>query len=103
MNKNVIQAYLLGAIHDGTYNRKHKTYRITQKEKKWLKFIKDCLSNLGYRAWIYKEGKDRNVFALETTAKFKPITVIVGINEFLNAWFLITAFSLHPFALAVLI
>jgi len=75
MDDEQIIAYLLGAVHDGTYNQKHKTTRITQANVDWLKFLKNCLSKLGYRSWIYKEGKNRGVYALETTAeifKSKP-------------------------------
>ena len=68
MNNDFIIAYLLGAIHDGTYNRKHRTFRITQANIDWLKLIKRCLNKLGYKSWIYKEGKNRKVYALETTA-----------------------------------
>jgi len=68
MNKKVIRAYLFGASHDGTFNQKHKTFRITQANKDWLKFLKKCFSKIGYRSWIYKEGKNRKVYALETKA-----------------------------------
>jgi len=64
----VIKAYLFGAIHDGTYNQKHKSFRFTQANIDWLKFIKRCLDKLGFKAWIYQEGKNRKVYALETTA-----------------------------------
>jgi len=74
----VIKAYLFGAIHDGTFNRKHNTFRFTQANVDWLKFIKDCLAKLGFKAWIYQEGRNRKVYALETTAsilksKFNPL------------------------------
>ena len=73
-----IKAYLFGAIHDGTFNQKHKTFRFTQANVDWLRFIKKCLAKLGFNSWIYKEGSDRGVYALETTAsilksKFNPI------------------------------
>ncbi len=73
MDTEVIQAYLLGAIHDGTYNRSHKTFRITQSNVEWLKFLKGCFQKVGCKAWIYKEGKTRTVYALETAAKFLDI------------------------------
>jgi intein-encoded DNA endonuclease-like protein len=80
VDDNSIIAYLLGAVHDGTYNQKHKTFRITQANVDWLKFLKNCLAKLGYRSWIYKEGKARGVYALETTAdifksKLNPIVL----------------------------
>ncbi len=70
MDIQVIQAYILGALHDGTYSSKHKTFRITQSNLDWLKFLQRCFQKLEYKAWIYKEGKTRSVHALETTAKF---------------------------------
>lgn len=77
MDEEII-AYLFGAIHDGTYNQKHKTFRFTQANVDWLKFIKECLAKLGYKSWIYREGSKRRVYALETTAsvlksKFNPL------------------------------
>ena len=68
MDDEQIIAYLLGAVHDGTYNQKHKTTRISQANIEWLKILKNCLAKLGYRSWIYKEGKSRGVYVLETTA-----------------------------------
>lgn len=65
-----LKAYLLGALHDGTYNQKHKTFRITQANVTWLQRLQRMLELLGFRSWIYREGKERNVYALETTAKF---------------------------------
>lgn len=78
MDESILSAYLFGAIHDGTFNKKHKTFRITQANQKQLVSIKNCLVKLGYKSWIYKEGKDRKVYALETTAKifkskFNPV------------------------------
>lgn len=64
------KAYLFGASHDGTYSGKHKTFRFSQKFKTWLLVLKHLLESMGYRSWIYKEGKTRKVYALETTAEF---------------------------------
>ena len=70
MNKNVVEAYLRGALGDATYNRLHKTWRYSQKEKEWLGKLKELFSFLSIKSWIYQEGKTRNVHVLETTAKF---------------------------------
>ncbi|MCX6806902.1 MAG: LAGLIDADG family homing endonuclease [Candidatus Berkelbacteria bacterium] len=70
MSEKIIHAYLQGAIHDGTYNKLHKTFRFTQSNQEWLKMIQKYLEKVGKKAWIYKEGKSRAVYALETTAKF---------------------------------
>jgi hypothetical protein len=70
MEPKVIIAYLHGAFHDGTSNRFHKTFRFCQKEREWLERLQDMLQNIGFNSWIYREGKDRNLYILETTAKF---------------------------------
>src|SRR3989344_8948722 len=70
---DVMRAYLLGTLHDGTLN-KGKRFRICQKEREWLEFLQDLLQKLGYRSWIYKEGKTRNLYTLETLANFLDFT-----------------------------
>jgi hypothetical protein len=65
------QAYLQGALHDGTFNRLHKTHRISQKGSDWLTRLQFVLRLLGYSSWIYREGHDREeMYALETKADF---------------------------------
>lgn len=68
--QNILKAYLQGVLRDGTYNKFHKTFRISQKGRAWLEKLKEIFHQLGYKSWIYKEGKNRDVYALETTAKF---------------------------------
>jgi len=65
----LLKAYLLGALHDGTFSW-NKRFRISQKGKEWLKFLKRLFNQLGYNAWIYKEGVNRKVYVLETLADF---------------------------------
>ena len=67
--KKEIKAYLLGSLHDGTFS-KNKRFRISQKDTDWLKVLQKLFSELGYNSWIYKEGKDREVYVLETLADF---------------------------------
>jgi hypothetical protein len=69
----IFKAYLLGAIHDGTYNKHHRTFRFSQASRKWLEHIQYLLRELDHRSWIYREGKTRNVYALETTAAFLDV------------------------------
>lgn len=64
-----IKAYLLGALHDATFSQ-NKRFRFSQKGTGWLKKLKVLLKKIGYNSWIYKEGKDRKVYILETLAKF---------------------------------
>ena len=70
----VTEAYLLGALHDGTYNVGRKTHRFSQADLAWLQILQMKLAQLGYKAWIYKEGKNRSVYVLETTAPFLSIS-----------------------------
>lgn len=66
-SKLEIQAYLQGALHDA-YRRKNRI-RFSQKGTEWLMVLKNLLNHLGYRSWMYREGK-RDVYDLETTAAF---------------------------------
>ena len=68
-SKSELEMYLLGAFHDATFNRKHQTIRFSQSNIGWLKILQIILDKLGSKSWIYKEGKQRSVWALETTAK----------------------------------
>jgi len=64
-----IKAYLLGALHDGTFSS-NKRFRISQIGTDWLKILQGFFRKLGYNSWIYKEGKHRKVYVLETLADF---------------------------------
>ena len=57
------KAYLIGALHDAT-ERTH-TYRISQKEKDYVLFVKDMIIEMGCKAWVYREGKTKNVYVVE--------------------------------------
>ena len=67
-SKKEIQAYLQGALHDASLN-KGKRFRFTQKGTAWLLFLQTLFTELGYKSWIYREGK-REVYTLETLAEF---------------------------------
>ena len=74
--KYEIIAYLNGALHDATLN-KGKRIRFSQKNKQWLENLQVLLKKINYNSWIYKEGKNRSVFVLETLCrdldfKFNP-------------------------------
>jgi hypothetical protein len=69
----VTRAYLQGAFHDGTWNRANQRSRFAQKEIGWLYILKSLLGDLGYTSWMYREGKMRNVYVLETQANFLSI------------------------------
>ncbi|PIW35120.1 MAG: hypothetical protein COW25_00985 [Candidatus Nealsonbacteria bacterium CG15_BIG_FIL_POST_REV_8_21_14_020_37_12] len=65
----LFKAYLLGALHDGTFSS-NKRFRISQAGTDWLKFLQKLFKYLDYNSWIYKEGKYRRVYVLETLADF---------------------------------
>ncbi len=57
------KAYLLGALHDATERR--YTFRISQRDRAYVEVIKQLVNNLGSNAWIYREGKKRNLYIAE--------------------------------------
>ena len=60
----ITKAYLLGLLHDAT--ERDGTFRVAQKSKRFLQRVAEGIKdNFGVGAWIYKEGKNRNVFVLE--------------------------------------
>lgn len=65
-----VRAYLQGALHDSTYNTGHRSIRFTQSSYEWLVFIQQLLQQVGNKSWIYREGRKRTVYALETTARW---------------------------------
>lgn len=69
LKQNVIQAYLQGALHDGTFSQ-NRRFRFSQSGTSWLAVLQNLLADLGYRSWIYHEGKTRKVYVLETLAPF---------------------------------
>jgi hypothetical protein len=80
-----LEAYLQGALRDGTRSAAHRTHRIGQSDPKWLDLIKVILDLLGRRSWIYREGRAREFWVLETTAPFLDIEFdarpLVGTRE----------------------
>ncbi len=73
-------AYLSGASRDGTFNREHRTWRISQRGTEWLVVLRSILKVLGKKSWIYREGI-REVFTLETTARIQPSAVVGDRSE----------------------
>ena len=72
-SKSELEMYLLGAFHDATFSSKHQTIRFSQSDIDWLKILQIIFVKLGSKSWIYKEGKQRSVWALETTAKLTKL------------------------------
>jgi len=55
--------YLLGVLHDAT-ERKH-TYRVSQKSEEFVETIAEMIRSMGYSAWTYREGRNRDVYVVE--------------------------------------
>ena len=68
LNEKEVYAYLHGAMHDATLNKGTRV-RFGQKYPDWLETLKDLLCLVEANSWIYKEGKDRNLYILETVCK----------------------------------
>jgi len=68
------KAYLLGALHDGTVRK--LTYRIVQKDQEYIEFLVKGIRALGHNAWMYKEGKTRQLYVAEfSKALLKDVTI----------------------------
>ncbi len=67
---NGLEAYLQGALRDGTRSTLHNTHRFCQSDPRWIALLRDALELLGHRAWVYREGRNRNLWVVETTAAF---------------------------------
>jgi hypothetical protein len=63
-------SYLFGAAHDATVSRRHGTVRFGQADVTWLAVVRSLLSQLGQRAWMYREGSTREFWVLETSARW---------------------------------
>lgn len=68
------KAYLLGALHDGTVRK--LTYRIVQKDQEYIEFLVKEIKSLGQNAWMYREGKTRNLYVAEFSTSFLKDFVI---------------------------
>jgi DNA-binding transcriptional regulator WhiA len=73
------KAYLLGALHDGTVRR--LTYRIVQKDKEYIEFLVKGIRILGQKAWMYREGKARQLYVVEFSKPFLKNFVIESIQD----------------------
>jgi len=83
-----MQAYLQGALKDATRSAMHRTHRYGQSQRSWLETLQTILGVLGHRSWIYREGRERNFWVLETSARFLSeayeATALSGTDEGLD-------------------
>lgn len=59
----VTKAYLLGILHDATQRK--NTFRLAQKNERFIRFLAREIKFLGKGAWVYKEGKNRSLWVVE--------------------------------------
>lgn len=59
----ITKAYLLGLLHDATERK--TTFRIATKNFLFARRIKAGIRCLGRNAWLYREGKNRNLWIVE--------------------------------------
>ena len=87
--KSELEAHVLGSLHDATFSRNHQTYRFSQANLAWLNILKEIFSLLGSNSWIYKEGKERNVWVLETSRKIdkKKLTTSLEKIGYIRGYF----------------
>jgi hypothetical protein len=65
-SSEVAYSYLCGASRDATLSRRHGTIRFAQADRDWLVIVQGLLQRTGFNSWIYREGRTRNVFVLES-------------------------------------
>ena len=63
-----VYAYVHGAMHDASLNKK-KRIRFGQKYPEWLSLLRNLLLSVGVHSWMYKEGRNRDFYILETVCK----------------------------------
>lgn len=59
----ITKVYLLGLLHDATVRK--TTYRIATKNNFFALILMQGIKKFGQGAWIYKEGKNRNLWIVE--------------------------------------
>jgi intein-encoded DNA endonuclease-like protein len=64
----ISKSYILGLLHDATERR--LTFRIATNSFSFCKYVKLQINLLGGNAWIYKEGKQRNLWIVEFSKSF---------------------------------
>lgn len=78
----ITKTYILGLLGDST-ERKY-TFRISQKGIVFPNIVKNGINFLGFKAWVYKEGKNRDVFVVEFSKKVIKGTKIKTKQEIID-------------------
>lgn len=72
----ITNAYLLGLLHDATERK--TTFRIATKSHVFAKIIAEGIHKLGRSAWIYREGKTRNLWIIEFSKSLLKKTKLIS-------------------------
>ena len=75
----ITKAYILGALHDAT--KRKTTYRICQKSKKYVELLAQSIKKIGGNAWVYREGKQRQLYIVEFSQSFLRSITINSLQE----------------------
>ena len=78
----ITKAYLLGIIHDASVRK--TTYRVATKNQTFAEILKQGIIDLGRTAWIYKEGKSRNLWIVEFSKSLLNRMKIISREEKLD-------------------
>lgn len=65
--------------YDGTVRK--FTYRIVQKDREYIEFLAKGIQTLGHNAWIYQEGKNRQLYVVEFSRNFMKGYTIKSLHE----------------------
>lgn len=84
----ITRAYILGALHDASSHK--TTYRICQKSREYVELIAQGIKKLGGNAWVYKEGKQRQLYVVEFSKSFLKDVAVRTLEEksdYIRAYF----------------
>jgi hypothetical protein len=72
--QKITKQYLLGLLPDAT--ERQFTYRIGQKNKELIESVAKGIRSFNKKAWVYKEGRNRNLWIVEFAKRFLKNTQI---------------------------
>lgn len=76
---HISKAYLLGLLYDASVRK--TTYRIASKCNDFALTIKEGINLLGRKAWVYKEGKNRNLWIIEFSKSLLSNVKVLSLHD----------------------
>ena len=73
------RAYLLGALRDAT--ERDYTYRLSQNTETYVEDVASLVRALGFDAWTYREGSNRDIYVVEFNKRALDTFDVVTRNE----------------------